>query len=170
MPTARSMTFPRRMNFLNSSRSRRSHQKLSKNLVTLKTEGYSMTRFLPILCAFFALGAACSSARDAEMPTVRISENRKGFVLNRRASRSSPWGFNYDHDAKGRLIEDYWDDGVAEGRGRLREMKKLGANVVRIHLQFGKFMDGRRQAEREGARPARRSCSRWPRRPACTST
>ena len=39
-------------------------------------------------------------------------------------------------------------------------MKKLGANVVRVHLQLGKFMDAAGQAQREGARPARRSCSK----------
>src|SRR5207245_2527202 len=48
---------------------------------------------------------------------------------------------NYDHDEKGDLIEDYWEkdwDRLAED---FREMKELGANVVRVHLQFGKFMD-----------------------------
>ena len=49
-------------------------------------------------------------------------------------------------------------------------MKKLGANVVRVHLQLGKFMDRPGQAQREGPGPAGASCSAWPRNAACTST
>ena len=52
-----------------------------------------------------------------------------------------PWGFNYDHDADGRLIEDYWDEEWPTVEAHFGQMKKLGANVVRIHLQLGKFMD-----------------------------
>jgi len=49
------------------------------------------------------------------------------------------WGVNYDHDDEGRLLEDYWQqwDVVQED---FREIKSLGANVVRIHLQLGQFM------------------------------
>ena len=50
-------------------------------------------------------------------------------------------GFNYDHDEEGRLLEDYWDDEWAKVEKDFREMKGLGANVVRIHLQFGRFME-----------------------------
>ena len=53
-----------------------------------------------------------------------------------------PWGFNYDHDAEGRLIEDYWDEEWPTVEAHFGQMKKLGANVVRVHLQLGKFMDG----------------------------
>ncbi|HEY7120772.1 MAG TPA: cellulase family glycosylhydrolase [Tepidisphaeraceae bacterium] len=51
-----------------------------------------------------------------------------------------PWGFNYDRDFKMRLLEDYWaaewDTVVAD----FGEMRSLGANTVRIHLQFARFM------------------------------
>ena len=76
------------------------------------------------------------------MPRVRVAEDRHGFVLGTTGKPFVPWGFNYDHDDRGRLLEDYWDaewKAVAED---LREMHKLGANVVRIHLQFGRFMKG----------------------------
>jgi hypothetical protein len=53
-----------------------------------------------------------------------------------------PWGFNYDHDEKGRLIEDYWEDEWPTVEAHFGQMKKLGANVVRVHLQLGKFIDG----------------------------
>ncbi len=55
-----------------------------------------------------------------------------------------PWGFNYDHDEKGRLIEDYWEAEWKKVEADFGEMRDLGANVVRIHLQFGKFMNDRR--------------------------
>ena len=50
------------------------------------------------------------------------------------------WGFNYDHDDSGRLLEDYWRDEWATVADDFREMKALGANVVRVHLQLGRFM------------------------------
>ena len=53
-----------------------------------------------------------------------------------------PWGFNYDHDEKGRLIEDYWEAEWPKVEADFAQMKKHGANLVRVHLQLGKFMDG----------------------------
>jgi putative heme-binding domain-containing protein len=72
---------------------------------------------------------------------VRISEDGKGFVVSSASKPFVPVGFNYDRDYKMRLLEDYWQtewSTVAEDFG---EMKTLGANVVRVHLQFSKFMD-----------------------------
>lgn len=74
------------------------------------------------------------------MPFVRVSGDKTGFVLDPGGKAFTPWGFNYDHDPKGRLIEDYWHDEWATVEADFRQMKKLGANVVRVHLQFGKFM------------------------------
>jgi len=51
-----------------------------------------------------------------------------------------PWGHNYRGN-NGRLIEDYWETEWPTVIEDFREMKELGTNVVRIHLQFGKFMD-----------------------------
>jgi hypothetical protein len=41
-----------------------------------------------------------------------------------------------------RLIEEYWDKEWSTVETDFRQMQRLGANVVRVHLQFGKFMDG----------------------------
>lgn len=49
-------------------------------------------------------------------------------------------GFNYDHDNTGRLIEDYWNEQWSEVENDFCEMQELGANTIRVHLQFGKFM------------------------------
>jgi hypothetical protein len=76
------------------------------------------------------------------MPAVAASKDKKGFVLDPSGRPFVPWGFNYDHDDKGRLIEDYWEDEWPTAEAHFGQMKKLGANVVRVHLQLGKFMDG----------------------------
>ncbi|MCS6978126.1 MAG: glycoside hydrolase family 5 protein, partial [Gemmatales bacterium] len=47
-----------------------------------------------------------------------------------------------DHDERGRLLEDYWEAEWAKVEEDFAEMRALGANCVRIHLQFGKFIDG----------------------------
>ena len=86
-----------------------------------------------------ACGLAASGADP--MPRVKVSADKTGFVLDPGNRPFTPWGFNYDHDADGNLIEDYWHDRWPEIEGDFREMKELGANVVRVHLQFGKFMD-----------------------------
>jgi len=71
-----------------------------------------------------------------------VSEDGRGFLQEDFNRPFVPWGFNYDHDRDGALLEDYWDTRWAEIAGDFQEMKELGANVVRVHLQFGRFMDG----------------------------
>ncbi|MCW5559664.1 MAG: cellulase family glycosylhydrolase [Verrucomicrobiae bacterium] len=80
----------------------------------------------------------------AEMEAVGVSPDGKSFVLAPSGRPFQVWGLNYDHDSQGegRLLEDYWTDEWETVRADFREMKDLGANVVRIHLQFGKFMRG----------------------------
>jgi len=80
-------------------------------------------------------------AQSKELDWVSVSEDNRAFVFKESGQRFVPWGFNYDHDRDGRLLEDYWErewDTIAQD---LREMKQLGANIVRVHLQLGKFMD-----------------------------
>src|SRR5262245_23996410 len=84
--------------------------------------------------------------RAAELEQVQVSKSEQSFVLKSSDQKFTPWGFNYDHDEKGRLIEDYWANEWAKVEEDFREMKQLGANVVRIHLQFGKFMVSAEQA------------------------
>jgi hypothetical protein len=76
------------------------------------------------------------------MPWVAVSKDKRGFVLSPSGRPFVPWGFNYDHDDKGRLLEDYWEEEWPTVEAHFGQMKKLGANVVRVHLQLGKFMDG----------------------------
>jgi hypothetical protein len=88
------------------------------------------------------LGSVPARAKLDEMPWVQVSKEKKAFVLEPSGRPFVPWGFNYDHDDRGRLIEDYWEDEWPTVEAHFGQMKKLGANVVRVHLQLGKFMDG----------------------------
>jgi hypothetical protein len=89
-------------------------------------------------------GRACppEQTEPAVMPWVAVAKDRAGFVLEPSGKSFVPWGFNYDHDSNGRLLEDYWQDEWPTVEAHFIQMKKLGANVVRIHLQLGKFLDG----------------------------
>ena len=94
------------------------------------------------------LGGDKRTANDArgsqKLPWIKLSDDRKHFVGTEKVP-FRVWGVNYDHDDAGRLIEDYWNlewDSVVED---FSEIKALGANVVRIHLQTGKFMNSPEQ-------------------------
>jgi hypothetical protein len=100
-----------------------------------------MSRFLVSLLVFPSLCAPTNGIRAGEMEWIRVGEDKHSFVLATSGQRFVPWGFNYDRDARSRLLEDYWLDEWAKVEKDFAAMKKLGANVVRIHLQFGRFMD-----------------------------
>src|SRR3954447_21794849 len=104
-----------------------------------------MRRFAGLISLLVVVGAPCGpSARMAQaMERIRVADDRKGFIGEASGRPFHPWGFNYDHDEQGRLIEDYWEWEWPKVEDDFREMKELGANVVRVHLQFGKFMEAR---------------------------
>ena len=99
------------------------------------------TASLSTLIAWLGL-TACSLPfpRPSAMEHVRVADDGRSFALAQSGRAFVPWGFNYDHDSARRLLEDYWEDEWATVESDFREMKELGANVVRVHLQFGKFM------------------------------
>ena len=81
-------------------------------------------------------------AAPAGLDWIRVSPDGTHFVLAPSRQRIVMWGFNYDRDDAGRLIEDYWADEWETVAEDFREMKALGANLVRVHLQLGRFMAG----------------------------
>lgn len=83
------------------------------------------------------LVAGCGSA---EMEPVAVDGQHFRYVESGAAF--VPWGFNYDHDDRDRLIEEYWDAEWPAVTSDFAEMRALGANVVRVHLQVGAFMRG----------------------------
>ena len=78
---------------------------------------------------------------------IRISKDGRHFAFERSQERFLAWGFNYDHDAVGRLLEDYWLNEWPTVVADFQEMKALGANVVRVHLQVGRFLKSAREPD-----------------------
>ena len=91
-----------------------------------------------IAVLFAALGSTTVAAQDLEW--IQVSDTGNGFAFVESGRPFVPWGFNYDHDGDGKLLEDYWDENWPAVESAFSEMKQLGANVVRTHIQFGKFM------------------------------
>jgi hypothetical protein len=85
-------------------------------------------------------------AQTQKLEWIRPSKDGSHFVGEKTGNRFIVWGVNYDHDDAGRLLEDYWDSEWATVVEDFGEIKALGANVVRIHLQLPKFMDTAEQA------------------------
>ncbi|HVC96847.1 MAG TPA: cellulase family glycosylhydrolase [Pirellulales bacterium] len=106
-------------------------------------KGYPLkSSHVRLLFQFVVLACLPTSARADEVPWIVVSKDGREFLLQSSGKPFVPRGFNYDHDHAGRLLEDYWDSEWAAVEDHFAQMKKLGANVVRIHLQLGKFMDG----------------------------
>ena len=98
---------------------------------------HSTTICLVIILLDFILA---SRSPAGELQHIQVAKEGKSFVFAESGKPFVPWGVNYDHDGEGRLIEDYWHDEWATVLEDFEEIKALGANVVRVHLQFGKFM------------------------------
>lgn len=92
-----------------------------------------MKRGLLALCLL--LPAASAAAPD----WVELRDGR--FVLAPSGTFFVPWGFNYDRDYRFRLLDEYWDTDWSTVERDFRSMRALGANTVRVHLQFARFMD-----------------------------
>jgi hypothetical protein len=88
-----------------------------------------------------ALLLMTSVATVEPLEHIRVSDDGTHFVHGASAERFIVWGVNYDHDGPGRLLDEYWIDEWETVVRDFREIKALGANCVRIHLQVGKFMD-----------------------------
>ena len=89
------------------------------------------------------LASTCAEPNGAAprgMDWIQVAKDRRSFVRGTTGKKFTPWGVNYDHDVAGRLIEDYWEREWPKVEEDFREMRELGANVVRVHLQLGKFM------------------------------
>lgn len=95
-------------------------------------------KFAPAITAgLLLLLGSCAFALD------RVAISPDGHKLVRQPSGRifTPWGFNYDRDYRMRLIEDYWVNEWPTVESDFREMKSLGANIVRIHLSLSQFLD-----------------------------
>ncbi len=90
-----------------------------------------------VVAAAWLLTLTLTAPATGKIEFIQAADDRRGFVLTPSGRRFTPWGLNYGHDG---LIEDFWDSKWRMVVEDFRNMKDLGANVVRVHLQFGKFM------------------------------
>jgi hypothetical protein len=100
---------------------------------------------VPYICLISALGLGWGLHGRAEekayrLPFIQVSGDGKHFVSADRQQPFVIWGVNYDHDERGRLLEDYWENEWSKVEEDFGEIRALGANVVRIHLQLSRFM------------------------------
>jgi len=116
------------------------HRRISRFTVQI----IFITSFATFLQAAAQPGPA---AAKTLLPWIRLSEDSAQFVSADSGRRFVAWGFNYDHDDAGRLIEDYWHEDWPTIVQDFKEMKALGANVVRIHPQLAKFMETAEQPD-----------------------
>ncbi len=98
-------------------------------------------------------------ALRAAQARIAISSDGKHFVKSDSGQRFLIWGVNYDHDTDGNLIEDYWHQHWDQVEQDFAEIKQLGANTVRVHLQLGKFMRKADQPNEESLRQLKRLVS-----------
>jgi len=89
--------------------------------------------------ALFVSGhAAAAEKTDRPLEPIIVDAKHSGFMTEQSRRPFHPWGMNYGNG--GRLMEDFWDSDWKTFADDFSEMRALGANVVRVHLQFGKFM------------------------------
>jgi hypothetical protein len=63
---------------------------------------------------------------------VSVSGEGRGFVLMPSHQPFAPWGFNYEHDDAGRLLEDYREREWARVEEDFHEMKGFRADAARF--------------------------------------
>lgn len=114
------------------------------------SRGITATCFVSFVVALGLLATPGAFAEpDASLELIQLSKDRTHFVLSRSHAQFTPWGFNYDHDSSGRLLETYWMTEWPAVCRHFQEMKALGANTVRIHLQVSSFMKSPTEPNRE---------------------
>ena len=97
---------------------------------------------------------AGKSAPHGGLERVVVASDGSGFVTAQTKRPFQPWGLNYGNS--GRLMEDFWIQEWRTVSDDFREMRQLGANVVRVHLQFGKFMEAPNKPNRAALRQLNR--------------
>lgn len=111
-------------------------------MLAYATSGAAVLGAALLLACLTSLHATTAAAQSS---WIAVNKSGDGFEVSSTGAPFVPWGFNYSRDERFRLLEDYWNDEGPDGWAKVerdfREMKRLGANVVRINLQFGKFMD-----------------------------
>jgi hypothetical protein len=98
-------------------------------------------------------------AKKSALEFIKISQDGHHFILAKSGAEFCLWGFNYDHDRDNRLLETYWKKDWNSVASDFAEMKQLGANTVRIHLQVSRFMESAKETNRESLKQLARLVS-----------
>lgn len=95
-----------------------------------------------LLCCLAAAASAVAAVSAGAEPQskIAVAADGRGFVETKSGKAFFPWGMNYGHG--GRFMEDFWDTDWETLAKDFRDLRAMGANVVRVHLQFGRFMAG----------------------------
>ena len=115
---------------------------------SLAIHGFLLAVCVPFAAQSVIAQESSASPRPKLLP-IRPSDDKTHFVREGTKAPFVVWGFNYDHDDAGKLLEDYWKEEWPRVADDFREMKALGANVVRVHLQLGRFMKDADHADDE---------------------
>jgi len=110
-----------------------------------------MKRFVLLLIVIVALSFGYSCKKESVLPESEIEPselfkimgfNSNNSFIDSKGSLFFPWGFNYTNPVKVGLIEDNWamESTWTTFDEDFSEMRNYGANIVRIHLQYNKFM------------------------------
>src|SRR6478609_6671582 len=97
-----------------------------------------MVERIHVLAILIVLSVSALAAAAPPTERVVLAPGGRGFALDPSGKPFVPWGFNYGNG--GRLMEDFWADDWKTLADDFAEVKAIGANVVRVHLQVGKFM------------------------------
>ncbi len=93
----------------------------------------------------FTLVFLTRSAWAADVETVRIAPDKKGFILHPSGNRYVPWGHNYASvDIMNRLAKD-----PERVEREFTEMKAAGTTVARIHPEMPRILTGPDKADPE---------------------
>jgi hypothetical protein len=106
----------------------------------------TMNRVLSLGVWGLVVWTVFSQRTVAAPPWIMLDSEKQGFVTE-SGEPFLPWGVNYDRIADGRLLEDYWVDDWPRVVEDLAEIRELGFNVARIHLQTGRFLKSPTEVE-----------------------
>lgn len=139
---------------VNLSAQVRTGKKTSTQTFRLKKNSYVTRVFLRLPGAVSITGNSVSpstylglplyfntTAKERTYQLSPVSVNGKGFI-DAAGHPFIPWGVNYTNTNELRLIDDNWYDEKNWEiiKQDFREMKALGLNLIRIHLQYNRFM------------------------------
>lgn len=113
-----------------------------------------MTAHIGLVLALLLCACATKSPQTSSLERIVVAVDGRSFVTERTGQPFHPWGMN--HGNKGRLMEDFWDTEWQTFADDFAELKGLGANVVRVHLQYVRFMSSPTEPNTNSLRQLRR--------------